>query len=119
MKNTYFEQFIELMNKKGLVRQLQVTKQLVPNVSTGETQKAIDQMCVANVITKVLSYDADLKKAYDLAANEIMINKIMDSIDLKKDENFKFTPQEELAKKVSELLVGDVLEELKNLKGLI
>lgn len=115
MKNSYVEQFIELLNKKGIVRQMQVAKQLTPEVATGEVQKAIDQMCVANTITKTLARDAELKSAYDNAANELMIGKIMDQLDLKKDENFKFTPEEMLAKTISEAFLGDVM---KNLKGL-
>lgn len=118
MNNSYVEKFIELLNKKGIVRQMQVAKQLTPDVATGEVQKAIDQICVANVITKALLRDADLKRAYDNAANEIMTKMIMDHVDLKKDENFKYTPDELLAKKISESLFGNVMEDLKNLKGL-
>ncbi len=118
MKNSYVEQFIELLNKKGIVRQMQVAKQLTPDVAAGEVQKAIDQMCVSNVITKALLRDAELKRAYDYAANEIMLKMIMDHVDLKKDENFKYTPDELLAKKISESLFGSVMKDLENLKGL-
>lgn len=119
MKNNYFEQFIELLNKKEIVRQIQVAKQLTPDASNySGVQKAIDRMCVVNAITKALERDAELKKAYDIAANEIMFNKIMDSIDLKKDENFKFTPQELLAKELSKVLFGGAMNDLEKLKDL-
>lgn len=116
--NSGVEQFIELLNKKGIVRHIRVAKQLTPDVATGEAQKAIDQMCVANVITKSLLRDTELKCAYDKAANEIMLKMIMDHLDLKKDENFKYTPDELLAKNISESIFGNVMEDLKNLKGL-
>lgn len=118
MKNNYFEQFIELLNKKEVVRQIQVAKQLTPDVATGEVQKAIDRMCVTNAITKALERDAELKRAYIIAVNEIMMDKIMDSIDLKKDENFKFTPQELLAKELSKILFGGAMKDLEKLKDL-
>lgn len=118
MKNNYFEQFIELLNKKGIVRQIQVAKQLTPDVANGEVQKDIDKMCASKAIAKALLRDAELKKAYDIAANEIMFNKIMDSIDLKKDENFKFTPQELFAKELSKVLFGGAINDLEKLKDL-
>ena len=115
MNKSCIEQFIELLNKKGIIRQIQVAKQITPDVATGEIQNAMDRMCVANTIAKALLRDAELKKAYENAANEIMLDHIMKSIDLKKDENFKFTPQELLAKTISESMMKDFVSKMKDL----
>lgn len=112
----HVELFIELLKKKGLVRQIQFAKQLTPEVAIGEAQEIIDKMCVARTITTALSRDEELKKAYDLAANEIMLEKIVESINLKKDENFKLSPSEHLAKVMSEAILGDIFKQFKSSK---
>lgn len=116
MTQTNFEKFMELMNKKGLVRNIQVAKQFVPNVAIGEAQKAIDEMCVGQTITKELLRDPELKAAYDYAANELMFNKIVENIDLEKKENFEFTAAEAFAKTIAEAVLGDILKGFKSSK---
>lgn len=114
MSQSNFEKFIELLNKKGIVRKMQIAKQMMIKIADNELQKAIDQALVANVIIQESNSDVNLKKAYDVAANEMMIEKIMKAIDLKKD--VQLTPQEMFAKGISEALLGDVFKELDDIQ---
>lgn len=79
---------------------MQVAKQLTPELHgiPAELQKQIDKGCVATSINVLLSTDPEIKSAFDKAACELMLDKIFNDLELKKDPEFKATPQEELAK---------------------
>lgn len=115
MNNKYFEQFIELLNKKGIIRNMQIAKRLSPEIAIGEVQKAIDTMCVSNTIVKALQRDKELEEAYAKASAELMMNKVMEVIDLKKDDNFEYSPQEKFAKEIAKVLTGGMIKDLEDL----
>lgn len=114
MEQSNFEQFIELLNQKGIIRKMQVTKQMMIKIADNELQRAIDQASIASMIIDSTKKDANLKKAYDCAANEMMIDKIMEVVNSTKD--VQFTPQEMFAKGISEALLGDVFKELDDIQ---
>lgn len=115
MNEKCFKQFIELLNKKGIIRNIQIAKQITPEVAEGDVQKSIDMMCLHNVIVKATERDEEVKEAFGNAAIELMMNKIMDVIDLKKDDKFEFTPQELFAKELAKVITNGMFKNLEKL----
>jgi hypothetical protein len=103
-----YEIFMKMLKDKGCVKAMQMAKNLTPEVPgiNPELQKAIDKGCIAKAVTGSMMRDPELKKAFDQAATEMMYDKIVADLDLKKDENFKPTEQDLLAKSVAEVIVG-------------
>lgn len=114
MEQSNFEQFIELLNQKGIIRKMQLTMKIMPNSLSGDLGKALNQAGVATMLNEELRSDANLRKAYNMAANEMMFAKTMEIVDLKKD--VQFTPQEMVVKGISEALLGGVFKELDDIQ---
>lgn len=111
---TKYEELIQLMEKKGTIRALKVAKQFTPEIPgfPAEAQKEIDKACLAKSIGTTMGIDPEIRDAFSAAATEMMINRLFEDLDLKKDPNFKATPAEEFAKTLAFGLFGDLLKNL-------
>lgn len=109
---TKYETFMTLMEKKGKIKAMRLAKQLVPDMpgESPELQKLVDRGCVASSMTTTLKIDPEIKAAYDAAANELMLDKLFEDLDLKKDPDFKANPMEELAQQIGQAIFGDILK---------
>jgi hypothetical protein len=99
---------MKMINDKGLVKSMQMAKNLTPELPgiTPELQKAIDRGCIEKSITTAMMNDPELRMAFSKAASEMVFDKVIADLDLKKDENFKPTAQDLLAKQMAEAIVG-------------
>lgn len=109
---TKYEKFMTLMEKKGKIRALQLAKQLTPEMpgASPDLQKLVDKGCIAHSVTSTLQIDPEIKAAFDEAANELMLDKLFEDLDLKKDPDFKANPMEELAQQIGQAIFGDILK---------
>lgn len=110
---TKYEEFMKLLEKKGTVRALKVAKQFTPELPglPPEAQKEIDKACLAKSIGTTMGIDPEINMAFKAAATEMLIDRMFEDLDLKKDPNFKTTPAEELAKSIAYGLFGDLLKD--------
>lgn len=111
---TKYEELIQLMEKKGTIRALKVAKQFTPEIPgfPAEAQKEIDKACMTKSIATTMDIDPEFKSAFIETATEMMIDRLFEDLDLKKDPNFKATPAEEFAKTLAFGLFGDLLKNL-------
>lgn len=102
-----YEIFIKMLHDKGVVESIQVATNMTPGTPAefpDSLKEAIKKKCISSSISMAMDRNPELKKAFDLAACEIMFTKIVKDLDLKKDENYKPTEADLLAKSMAEKL---------------
>lgn len=109
---TKYEKLIQVMEKKGTVRAMRFAKQVTPEFPglSPEAQKEIDKACMTKSIATTMDIDPEFKAAFIEAATDMVIDRLFEDLDLKKDPDFKATPAEEFAKNLAFSMFGDLLK---------
>lgn len=87
-----YEKFMKLLHDKGHVDKMNRAINM-SSLHIELTKKHIDY-CVMPHIGMVAACDPEFKEAFDKAACEIMIDKVLNDLNLKQDEKFKPTEQD-------------------------
>lgn len=95
------------MNDNGHVKAMNVAINITPimNAFPDEVKQVVLKSWVASSVTTILKVDPEIKKAFDQAACELMLDKVIKDLDLKQDKDFKPSEQDLLAKSIAEALV--------------
>lgn len=100
---------MQLLNDKGHVKAMNVAVNLAPmDFIPDEVKPSVIKSCVGASISTILNTDPEIKQAFDKAACDLMLDKIVKDLDLKKDENFKPTAQDLFAKSVADALFSNM-----------
>lgn len=107
---TNYEKFMKLLHDKGHVKAMNSAVNMTPLVDAflGEHKDELIKSCVATSITTVLKIDPEIKQAFDRAACDMMLERVVKDLDLKKDKDFKPTPQDIFAKAVAEAIFANM-----------
>lgn len=109
---TKYEVFMKLLHEKGCVKSMQKATNMIPlpDELPDGLKAAIMKGCVGQAVHTVLKTDPEIKVAFDEAACELMLDAIAKDLDLKKDENFKPTPLDELFKSIAEKMAAELFK---------
>ena len=100
-----YEKFMKLFNDKGYVKSMELAINLSPmDMLPDELKPHVIKGSVANAISLTLTSDPEFKEAFDRASCELMLEKIVKDLDLKKDENFKPVSDEIFAQSIAHIL---------------
>lgn len=106
---TNYEKFMKLLHDKGHVKAMNTAVNLSPmEFLPDEVKPSVIKSCVASYISNILARDPEVKEVFDRAACDMMLEKVLNDLDLKKDENFKPTPQDLFAKSVADALFSNM-----------
>lgn len=106
---TNYEKFMKLLHDKGHVRAMNVAVNFAPmEILPDEVKESVIKNCIATSISTVLIKDPEIKEAFDRASCDLMFDKIVADLDLKKDDNFKPTSQDLLAKTIADALFANM-----------
>ena len=106
-----FELLMKQINEKGHVRSMKSAVNLSPLQMVPESiQPEVIKGCVAASMSYILKSDTEIKKAFDKVAYDLMMDKIVLELDLKKDENFKPTLQDLFAKTIADELFSQIIK---------
>lgn len=102
---------MQLLNDKGHVKAINVAVNLAPMELLPDAVKpSVIKSCVGASISTILNTDPEIKQAFDKAACDLMLDKIVKDLDLKKDENFKPTAQDLFAKSIADALFSNMFK---------
>lgn len=107
-----YEKFLKLLHDKGHVKAMTVAVNLAPIDSLpDEVKPSVIKSCVATSISTILMKDPEIKQVFDRAACDLMLDQVVKDLDLKKDENFKPSPQALFAKSIADVLFANIFKE--------
>jgi hypothetical protein len=106
-----YEKFLKLLHDKGHVKAMTVAVNLAPiDFLPDEVKPSVIKSCVATSISTILLKDPEIKQAFDKAACDLMLDQVVKDLDLKKDENFKPSPQDLFAKSIADALFANMFK---------
>lgn len=106
---TNYEKFMKLLNDKGHVKGMNIAVNLAPmEFLPDEVKPSVIKSCVATSISTILMKDPEIKQVFDKAAYDLMLDKVFEDLDLKKDEDYKPTAQDLFAKSVADALFSNM-----------
>lgn len=104
-----YEKFMKLLHDKGHVKAMNVAVNLTPmEFLPDEAKPSVIKSCVGTVISTILMTEPEIKQIFDRAACDLMLDKIVKDLDLKKDKDFKPSSQDLFAKSVADVLLANM-----------
>lgn len=102
---------MKLLEEKGHVKAMNVAVNLAPmDMLPDEIKPSVIKSCVAASISSVLMKDPEIKQVFDKAACDMLLDRLVKDLDLKKDENFKPSSQDPFAKSVADALFANMFK---------
>lgn len=99
------------MHDKGHVKAMTVAVNLSPmELLPDEVKPSVIKSCVATSISTILKKDPEIKEVFDKAACDLLLDQVVKDLDLKKDENFKPSPQDIFVKSVADALFANMFK---------
>jgi hypothetical protein len=112
---TNYEKFMKLLHDKGHVQAMNVAVNLSSiELLPDELKPLVIESSVAAVISNVIAKDPEIKQVFDRAACDLMLEKVVKDLDLKKDENFKPTAQDLFAKSFADAFINSIFMKNKD-----
>jgi hypothetical protein len=100
---------MKLLHDKGHVKAMTVAVNLAPmELLPDEVKPSVIKSCVATSISTILMKDPEIKQVFDRAACDLMLDQVVKDLDLKKDKDFKPSPQDLFAKSVADALFANM-----------